>query len=169
MLRKSLDRQIDAIGERLVNLSARKEMRSYGNVFKRLVQFCTLAAMESDDPFYFEILGDFCPSPKRALAFYRRAITLAPAGRRWPIQIGMAYAFNTAGALKEVARCLREAGRDAKLSGSRRSLREMSIEIDRFRRVTAPVSTLKGLLDGVTPENAGGEIDSGPPVGQEVW
>jgi antitoxin MazE len=29
--------------------------------------------------------------------------------------------------------------------------------------------TLDELLDGVTPENAGGEFDSGPPVGREVW
>ena len=40
-----------------------------------------------------------------------------------------------------------------------------SLTIRRSRRIT----TLDELLAGVTPQNAGGEIDSGPPVGREGW
>lgn len=39
--------------------------------------------------------------------------------------------------------------------------------------VVAPVTdqkhTLKELLDGVTKRNIHGEIDTGPPVGNEAW
>jgi antitoxin MazE len=45
------------------------------------------------------------------------------------------------------------------------SVKGQSMTIRRAR----PVVTLDELLDGVTPENAGGEVDSGPPVGREVW
>ncbi len=44
-------------------------------------------------------------------------------------------------------------------------VKDESMTIRRARRIT----TLDELLEGVTPENAGGEIDSGPPVGREVW
>jgi antitoxin MazE len=44
-------------------------------------------------------------------------------------------------------------------------VRDESLTIRRSRTIT----TLDQLLQGVTPENAGGEIDSGPPVGGEVW
>ena len=45
------------------------------------------------------------------------------------------------------------------------TVKDQSLAIRRVRRI----STLDELLDGVTPENAGGEIDSGPPVGREAW
>ena len=39
--------------------------------------------------------------------------------------------------------------------------------------VVAPVTdkkySLKELLDGVTKRNIHGEIDTGPPVGKELW
>jgi antitoxin MazE len=44
-------------------------------------------------------------------------------------------------------------------------VKDQALTIRRARRIT----TLDELLDGVTPANAGGEIDSGPPVGREVW
>ena len=40
-----------------------------------------------------------------------------------------------------------------------------SLTIRRMRRTI----TLDELLEGVTPKRAGGEIDSGPAVGREVW
>lgn len=36
-------------------------------------------------------------------------------------------------------------------------------------RAPAAAPTLDELLDGVTPENLHGEVDSGPPQGEEVW
>jgi len=42
---------------------------------------------------------------------------------------------------------------------------ERSMMIRRARRITS----LDELLEGVNPESAGAEIDSGPPVGREVW
>jgi antitoxin MazE len=45
------------------------------------------------------------------------------------------------------------------------SVKGQSMTIRRARRVV----TLDDLLEGVTPENSGGEIDTGPPVGREVW
>jgi antitoxin MazE len=45
------------------------------------------------------------------------------------------------------------------------TVKDQTMAIRRARRIT----TLDDLLKGVTPENAGGEIDWGPPVGQEVW
>jgi len=44
-------------------------------------------------------------------------------------------------------------------------VKDESLTIRRARRIT----TLDELLDGVTPQNAGGEIKTGPPVGREVW
>lgn len=35
--------------------------------------------------------------------------------------------------------------------------------------VAGPVYTLDELLDGMTPENMYAEIDTGKPVGNEVW
>ncbi len=35
--------------------------------------------------------------------------------------------------------------------------------------VSGPVYTLDELLDGMTPENMYAEIDTGKPVGNEVW
>ena len=45
------------------------------------------------------------------------------------------------------------------------TVRDKTLAIRRARRI----STLDELLEGVTPENSGGEIDWGPPVGREVW
>lgn len=36
-------------------------------------------------------------------------------------------------------------------------------------RRTRDITTLDQLLEGVTPEISGGEIDSGPDVGREAW
>lgn len=44
-------------------------------------------------------------------------------------------------------------------------VKDSAMTIRRTRRI----ASLDNLLDGVTPENAGGEIDFGPPVGREVW
>lgn len=44
-------------------------------------------------------------------------------------------------------------------------VKDQSITVRRSRRIT----TLDELLEGVTPETAGGEIDFGPPVGKEIW
>lgn len=35
--------------------------------------------------------------------------------------------------------------------------------------IQAPHYTLEELLEGVTAENLHGEVDTGPPVGREVW
>lgn len=62
----------------------------------------------------------------------------------------------------------REAAREMGLvegSEVRVSVKGQSMTIRRARRVV----TLDELLKGVTPDNAGGEIDSGPPVGREAW
>ena len=40
-----------------------------------------------------------------------------------------------------------------------------SLTIQRMRRTI----TLDELLEGVTPQNSGGEIDTGNAVGREVW
>lgn len=49
---------------------------------------------------------------------------------------------------------------------------EVLIDIDENRIVLTPLlpkKTLQSMLEGVTPENAHGETDSGSPVGNEVW
>jgi antitoxin MazE len=45
------------------------------------------------------------------------------------------------------------------------TVKDQSLTIRRSRRIT----TLDELLDGVTPQNSGGEVDSGPAVGREAW
>ena len=45
------------------------------------------------------------------------------------------------------------------------NLKGKALTIQRMQRTF----TLDELLDGVTPENSGGEIDSGAPRGREVW
>jgi len=50
---------------------------------------------------------------------------------------------------------------------------EVDLTVENGRLVIAPkprgVGDLDSLLEQVTPENLHGEIDSGPPVGREVW
>lgn len=48
---------------------------------------------------------------------------------------------------------------------------EMHVEEGALVLVRAPVvaPTLSELLEGVTPDNVHGEVDSGPPRGREVW
>jgi antitoxin MazE len=45
------------------------------------------------------------------------------------------------------------------------AVRDDSMTIRQTRRITS----LEALLQNVTPQKAGGEIDSGPPVGREAW
>jgi antitoxin MazE len=45
------------------------------------------------------------------------------------------------------------------------TMKGQTLAIRRMRRTI----TLDELLEGVTPKNAGGEIDSGPAVGREAW
>lgn len=44
-------------------------------------------------------------------------------------------------------------------------VKDNAMTIRRTRRITS----LAELLEGVTPQNAGGEIDTGPPIGREAW
>jgi antitoxin MazE len=44
-------------------------------------------------------------------------------------------------------------------------IKGQSLTIQRMRRTM----TLDELLHGVTPRNSGGEIDTGPARGREVW
>ena len=49
----------------------------------------------------------------------------------------------------------------------------IELSLEEGRLILSPLSvtsyTLKKLLQGITPENVHGELDSGPPVGREVW
>ena len=49
----------------------------------------------------------------------------------------------------------------------------IELSLEEGRLILSPISvisyTLKKLLQGITPENVHGELDSGPPVGREVW
>ena len=49
----------------------------------------------------------------------------------------------------------------------------IELSLEEGRLILTPLSetsyTLKKLLQGITPENVHGELDSGPPVGREVW
>ena len=50
---------------------------------------------------------------------------------------------------------------------------EVELSIDQGRLIISPVTpgvvTLEGLLEGVTPENLHGEIETGAAVGAEAW
>lgn len=50
---------------------------------------------------------------------------------------------------------------------------EVDITVEGQALVVAPVRapryTLEALLEGVTPDNLHDEVDTGPPVGREVW
>jgi antitoxin MazE len=48
---------------------------------------------------------------------------------------------------------------------------EVSVEDGRLMitPIPAPAFSLEGLLSGVHPDNLPGELDTGPPVGGEVW
>ena len=49
----------------------------------------------------------------------------------------------------------------------------IELSLEEGRLILTPLSetsyTLKKLLQGITPENVHGELDSGRPVGREVW
>ncbi len=53
---------------------------------------------------------------------------------------------------------------------------EIEVSADGDRLIITPVArnrkrkySLKEMLRGITPENLHGEIDFGPPVGNEIW
>ncbi|NOS68120.1 MAG: AbrB/MazE/SpoVT family DNA-binding domain-containing protein [Candidatus Peribacteraceae bacterium] len=46
---------------------------------------------------------------------------------------------------------------------------EVDLELRKNALVVSPVDTLDALLERITPENVHAEIDTGKPVGKEIW